>query len=240
MGRGISNRDDMSIVDIDKQWLLALNGSDSLFLDSVVKTLTTATTWIPLYVALLYIVIKNSDNVRKVILIIVCALLCVFLAGSIDDMLVKPLVARWRPARDPQIGIFIDIVNGYRGGRFGFFSAHASNTFSLAIFFSLLFRSRLVTITMIIWSLINCWTRLYLGVHYPGDILVGLLWGGLIGTAVWYLHSRLLPQPMAPANYVSSQFTKTGFQQEHANVLVVVVTLTVIYALIKACLSIYY
>ena len=128
----------MSIVDIDKQWLLALNGSDSLFLDSVVKTLTTATTWIPLYVALLYVVIKNSDNVRKVILIIVCALLCVFLAGSIDDMLVKPLVARWRPARDPQIGIFIDIVNGYRGGRFGFFSAHASNTFSLAIFFSLL------------------------------------------------------------------------------------------------------
>ena len=212
----------MSIVDIDKQWLLALNGSDSLFLDSVVKTLTTATTWIPLYVALLYVVIKNSDNVRKVILIIVCALLCVFLAGSIDDMLVKPLVARWRPARDPQIGIFIDIVNGYRGGRFGFFSAHASNTFSLAIFFSLLFRSRLVTITMIIWSLINCWTRLYLGVHYFGDVTVGLLVGILIGWGFYCLYRWVMKRIGTP-RYVTDLSTPTGYKKTDMHLFLAVV-----------------
>ena len=108
----------MDWIALDKQWLLALNGSQSLFLDSLMKTLTTATTWIPLYVALIYLVIKNSNDARKVVLTIGCALLCVFLAGSLDDMVVKPLVARWRPARDPEIGILVDIVNGYRGGRF--------------------------------------------------------------------------------------------------------------------------
>ncbi len=229
----------MNWIDLDKQWLLALNGSESLFLDSVVKTLTTATTWIPLYVALLYVVVKNSDNARKVLFVVISALLCVLLAGTVDDTIVKPLVERWRPARDPQIGIMVDTVNGYRGGRFGFFSAHASNTFSLAVFFALLIRSRLFTVAMVLWSLVNCWTRLYLGVHYPGDILVGLLWGGFVGTAVWYMHTKLLPQPMAPANYVSSHYTKTGFQQEHAEIVVSVLLFTVAYALLKACWALY-
>ena len=175
----------MDWIALDKQWLLAINGSDSVFLDSLVKTLTTATTWIPLYVALLYVVMKNSDNFRKVLLIVGCALLCVFVAGSLDDMIVKPMVARWRPARDPEIGISVDIVNGYRGGRFGFFSAHASNTFSLAVFFALLVRSRLLSIALVLWSLLNCWTRMYLGVHYPGDIICGAALGVLLGLVFW-------------------------------------------------------
>ena len=229
----------MNWIDLDKQWLLALNGSDSLFLDSVVKTLTTATTWIPLYVALLFVVVKNSDNLRKVLLIVGCALLCVLLAGTVDDMFIKPLVARWRPARDPQIGICVDIVNGYRGGRFGFFSAHASNTFSLAVFFALLVRSRMLTVALVLWSLVNCWTRIYLGVHFPGDILVGLLWGGLVGTAVSWLCFRLQPQPMAPASYVSSQYTKTGYLRSHADLIVTVLLFTLTYALLKACWPLY-
>jgi len=225
----------MDWIELDKQWLLAVNGSDSVFLDSLVKTLTTATTWIPLYVALLYIVIRNSDSMKKVFLILGCALLCVFLAGSLDDMIVKPLVARWRPARDPDIGVYVDIVNGYRGGRFGFFSAHASNTFSLAVFFIWLVRSRLLSIALVIWSLVNCWTRMYLGVHYPGDILVGLLWGSIVGTVVWLLYNKVERQTMAPANYVSSHYTKTGFQRSHADIPVCVLAFTFIYALIRAC-----
>ena len=209
----------MDWIELDKQWLLAVNGSDSVFLDSLVKTLTTATTWIPLYVALLYVVVKNSDSMKKVFLILGCAFLCVFLAGSLDDMIVKPLVARWRPARDPDIGIAVDIVNGYRGGRFGFFSAHASNTFSLAA----------------IWSLVNCWTRMYLGVHYPGDIIVGLLWGAFVGSGVWMVYNKIEHQALAPANYVSSQYTKTGYLRSHADIPVCILVITLIYALITAC-----
>ncbi|MCR4603632.1 MAG: phosphatase PAP2 family protein [Prevotella sp.] len=229
----------MDWIGLDKQWLLALNGSDSLFLDSLVKTLTTATTWIPLYVALIYIVIKNSDSMKKVLLIVGCALLCVFLAGSLDDMIVKPLVGRWRPTRDPDIGMAVDIVNGYRGGRFGFFSAHASNTFSLAVFLTLVIRSRLLGVALVTWSLVNCWTRLYLGVHYPGDVVVGLLWGGVVATGVWYLYTRLIRKTNEPLTFISTQYTKTGFLCSHIDIVVSVMVFTLVFAILKACLAIY-
>ena len=177
-----------TIIQMDKQLLLAINGSDSLFVDYLAKTLTTAATWIPLYVSLFYVVVKNNDNFRRIICILACAGLCVLFAGTVDDLLVKPLVARLRPTHDFQIGMLVDTVDGYRGGKYGFFSAHAANTFSIAVFFSLLMRSRLVTLLLVGWSLTNCWTRLYLGVHYPLDILCGLLWGGSVGTGIYFLY----------------------------------------------------
>jgi undecaprenyl-diphosphatase len=188
------------IIQFDKQLLLMVNGSDSLFLDYLILTLTNALTWIPLYASLLYVVIKTNLNVREVFLILLAAGLCVLLAGTVDDEIVKPLVARWRPTHDQQIGSLVDVVNGYRGGNYGFFSAHAANTFSLAVFFSLLMRQRLLTIFLVGWSLINCYTRLYLGVHYPGDITVGLLWGGFVGWFVYWLYCRVT----IPARYAIS------------------------------------
>lgn len=224
-----------AIIDFDKQLLLSLNGSESLFLDGLVKTLTTATTWIPLYMALLYLVVKNCDAVVKVAMVLAGAGLCVFIAGSLDDMIVKPLVARWRPTHDGEIGMLVDIVNGYRGGNYGFFSAHASNTFSIAIFFALLIRSRVLTVALVIWSLVNCWTRMYLGVHYPGDIFCGLLWGGAVGTGIWYLYHYVYSRMFAPRDYVSSQYTSTGYQIVDVDVVISVLVLTLIYAIFKAC-----
>ena len=92
-----------TIIQFDKQLLLMLNGSDSTFLDWVVMTLTDAKTWIPLYLSLLYVIIKSHRNLRDVLLILAAAGLCVLLAGTIDDEIVKPLVARWRPGHDPEI-----------------------------------------------------------------------------------------------------------------------------------------
>ena len=174
-----------TLIDYDKQLLLWFNGSTSLYLDTLVKSLTNALTWIPFYISLFYVIMRNNDTVRKIFLVMVSAGLCVLIAGTVDDEIVKPLVARWRPTHDPQIGLLVDIVDGYRGGKYGFFSAHASNTFSITIFFWWLIRSRLLTGAMVLWSLTNCWTRLYLGVHYPGDILVGLCWGAFAGTLVY-------------------------------------------------------
>ena len=228
-----------SLIELDKQLLLSVNGSESLFLDGLVKTLTTATTWIPLYCALLYMVIKNNDRAQKVLMIVGGALLCVFLAGSLDDIFVKPMVARWRPTHDPMIGMDVDIVNDYRGGYYGFFSAHASNTFSLAVFFALLVRDRIFSIAVILWSLVNCWTRMYLGVHYPGDILVGLLWGGLVGTAVWYLHLLLTRKFSSEKTYISTQYTSTGYQIQDVNVVIAVLVMLFIYAALKACYYVY-
>ena len=227
------------LIDLDRQLLLTLNGSPSLFLDGLVKTLTTAVTWVPLYVSLLFLVMKNNDNLKKVLLIVVCAGLCVFFAGSLNDMIVKPLVERWRPSHDEQIGMAVDVVNGYRGGKYGFFSSHAANTFSLAVFFALLVRSRLLSVALIAWSLVNCWTRLYLGVHFPGDILCGLLWGGLVGTGVWLLHYRLNRRLSGGSNFISSQYTSTGYALTDVDMVIVVLVATLVYAIFRGCLYLY-
>jgi len=227
------------IIQFDKQLLLLVNGSDSSFLDSVVMTLTNAKTWIPLYLSLLYVVIKTNRQWREVLLILAAAGLCVLLAGTVDDTIVKPLVARWRPTHDPQIGSLVDVVDGYRGGSYGFFSAHASNTFSIALFFSLLMRQRVLVVSLVLWSLVNCWTRLYLGVHFPGDILCGLLWGGLVGTGVWLLHYRLNRRLSGGSNFISSQYTSTGYALTDVDMVIVVLVATLVYAIFRGCLYLY-
>ena len=225
------------IIDFDKQLLLLLNGSESLFFDALVVTLTNGWTWVPLYISLLIVVIRNSSSAMKVLLIMASAGLCVLLAGTIDDTIVKPLVGRWRPTRDPEIGLLVDIVDGYRGGDYGFFSAHASNTFSIAIFFCWLVRCRLLSVALVLWSLTNCWTRLYLGVHFPGDILVGLCWGAFVGTGVYYLYYYFAAKLTRIASYTSLAYTKTGFKRDDADIPVCVLVFTLIYAVLHACLA---
>ena len=213
------------LIHFDKQLLLAVNGSDSLLLDYIIMTLTNATTWIPLYLSLLYVVLKSNAR-REVLFILASAGLCVLLAGTIDDTIIKPLVARWRPTHDPEIGTLVDVVDNYRGGNYGFFSAHAANTFSIALFFSLLMRKRLFVITMICYSLINCYTRLYLGVHYPGDITVGLIWGALVGWSVYrFFYCRL--------------FHPVDYSLQYLYVPIGVFLLTLVFAFGRGCYMAY-
>ena len=226
----------IDLIALDKQWLLAVNGSDSLFLDRMAHVLTTAMTWLPLYLSLFYVVLHNNENFHKVLCVLAAAGLCVLLAGSVDDLIVKPTVARWRPTHDPEIGLLVDIVDGYRGGNYGFFSAHASNTFSIAILFCWLIRSRLLSIALVIWSLTNCWTRMYLGVHFPCDILVGLTWGFIVGSSVYFLFYRLTRSMNSGRRLISSQYTATGYQRSDCNIPVTVLAFTLVYALIKSCI----
>ena len=214
------------IIQFDKELLLMVNGSDSLFMDYLILTLTNGLTWIPLYLGLFYVVLKSNKNVRDVLLILGAAGLCYLLAGAVDDGIVKPLVARWRPTHDPEIGSLVDVVNGYRGGNYGFFSAHAANTFSIAIFFSLLMRQRLLTCFLVGYSLINCYTRLYLGVHYPGDIAVGLLWGGFVGWFVHWLYCRVT----IPAKY----------EMHRCMVPICILTITLLTAIVLALFGVHW
>lgn len=228
-----------TLIEFDRQLLLFLNGSSSLYLDGLVRTLTNALTWVPLYVSLFYLVIKNNDTATQILLVVACAVVCLLLTGTIDDTIVKPLVARWRPTHDPVIGSMVDIVNGYRGGRFGFFSAHACNTFGIAVFFCWLVRSRLLSTALVLWSLVNCWTRLYLGVHFPGDILCGLLWGAIGASLAYLLYHRLRLRLTVSRRLVSSQYTSTGYLHSDVNIVVAVLVFTLVYALLRACLFLY-
>lgn len=203
--------DIQTILAFDRDLLLAMNGSDSLFLDRWMMLLTCGFTWIPLYIALLYVVIKNNETMTQILLIIGCSCLCVVLADGVTDFIVKPLVGRWRPSNDPIIKYAVQVVDGMRGGDYGFFSAHAANTFSIALFFCLLVRSRILSVSLIIWSLVNCYTRIYLGLHYPLDILCGLLWGAAVGVFAYYVYCKVYNRISPVNNYVSTQYTSTGY-----------------------------
>lgn len=223
------------VQNVDRTALLAVNGSDSLFLDSVVHILTTATTWIPLYLSLFYLVLKNNNSIQRIVFIVGCAGLCILFAGTVDDLIVKPTVARWRPTHDPVIGTLVDVVNGYRGGKYGFFSAHACNTFSIAVFFCWLVRSWALSFTLVLWSLVNCWTRLYLGVHFPGDILVGLTWGFIVGTAVYYFYLYFTRHLRAEGRrYISTDYTDGGYERPSCDIPIAVFYFTLIFALLIA------
>ena len=176
---------------IDQQLLFWLNGSDSLFTDGVMTTLTTGTTWIPLYIALFYLVLKNNETMAQVLLTIGCAAACVLVTAGITNLVIKPLVARPRPCDDPLIKYAVDVVSGVSAGNYSFFSAHAANTSALVMFLALLIRNRLFIVAMIIWSLLICYTRLYLGVHYPSDILCGLLFGSLMGFMAYVIYLKV-------------------------------------------------
>lgn len=221
-----------TLLDLDTQVLRWFNGSDNLFVDQLAVVLTNGFTWLPLYLVLLYLVIKNNETMSQIMLIVGCSLLCIILADGLADFIAKPYFARWRPSNDPVLKYSIDIVNNIRGGDYGFFSAHAANTMSLAVFLSLLVRHRVFTLFMVGWSLVNCWTRLYLGLHYPGDILVGLLWGVISGLVAYYCFYKIFFKISPKIQYVSTQYTASGYSIADIDMVLTVLSLTCVLALV--------
>ena len=159
-------------------------------LDAIAVTATKTSTWIPLGILLLYVLMRMKDW-KNALLVILCVAIAITLADQMASGIFKPLVARLRPSHNPELQGVIDLVGDYRGGRYGFFSSHAANTCAVAVFLSLLFRKRVFTVAICSWAMINSWTRLYLGVHYVGDIMVGLIWGAFVGWMVFRLYRFL-------------------------------------------------
>lgn len=226
--------DSQTIIDLDRELLLFFNGSDSAFLDGWMACLTHGLTWVPLYVALLYLVIKNNESVAQILLVIECSAACVLLADVTADIIVKPLVARPRPCNEPQISEMVHFVSGLRSMDYSFFSAHAANTISIAVFFCLLVRSKVLGTTLVVWSLVNGYTRIYLGLHYPFDVLTGLAWGTAVGFLVYWLYTLLYKRLSSVNNYVSTQYTSTGYSLDDVDIVELVFFLTIIYTIIRA------
>lgn len=225
------------LLDFDRDLFFHINGGGSLFMDQFMQTLTCGLTWIPLYLVLVCLVVKNNETMPQIVLAVGGALLCVVAADVMADLIMKPLVARYRPSNDPAIKYAVHIVGGVRGGDYGFFSAHAANTMSLAIFLALLVRSRILSVALIAWSLVNCYTRMYLGLHYPLDILCGIVWGVAVAFAVyWLFYVRIYRRISCKITYISTQYTSTGYSLLDINMVVNILVLTFVAALIYSLL----
>ena len=215
------------LLQFDQQATLALNGSQSLFLDNLMITVTNTFAWSLLIIMLLYVIFKNNSW-KEGLCILLCIGLMIFVTDRLCSGWCKPTMARWRPTRDPEIMYLIDTVLNYRGGRFGFFSGHASNTFCVATFLAWLFRSPRMTAVLYFWSATTTFTRLYLGVHYLGDVTVGLLVGLTTGTLFYALYYHLRKRFSNPIPLISSQFTSTGYLRSDINSFITVVFLNYI------------
>jgi len=182
---------------LDAEILCWINGHYADWLDAVMWTISRSKTWIWLYILLVGMVIYKFRNWKTVLLILIAFGVVVGLSDFTTSGILKPLVCRLRPTHEPGIDP-IRLVNGYMGGLYGFCSSHAANTMSVALLFSLLYRNKIVTAGLMIWVTLNCYSRMYLGVHYPGDILAGLVIGAAYALlAFGALHRWVLPQEWA-------------------------------------------
>lgn len=173
------------LMDIDAEALLAVNGLHDLFQDAFWWMVSAKWSSLLLVLSLLWILLHK--NRRHALLVIAMLAAAVLVADQVSSGLIKHLVERLRPTHDPSLENAVHVINGYRGGLYGFVSSHAANFFTIATLVSFIMRHRLVAIALYGWALVQCYSRMYLGVHYPGDILGGIVVGLLAGWLVWCL-----------------------------------------------------
>ena len=224
--------DIQQLISFDQKLLLKLNGSDSLFWDGFMWISTNMLTWIPLAVVLLYVILKNN-KIKEALVIIALLGVVIALADQISSGICKPFFARFRPTQDPELMYQIDIVNGYRGGIYGFISSHAANTFGVAVFLSLIFKSGSSAIILFIWAALNAITRIYLGVHYPGDIFFGTLVGVGVGILIYMIYKKLQQKLLKQSNFISNQYTSSGYLISDIQLIQTVFYLTLFYVAVR-------
>ena len=176
---------------IDTYILLWINGHHAEWLDQLMWWVSQSITWIPLYLLLVGLIIYRYRSWKEVIAILLAFALAVGLSDFICSGILKPMVERLRPTHEPSLVPFLHIVNGYKGGLYGFCSSHAANTLACALLFIFVYKYKITTSILIVWVAINSYSRMYLGVHYPTDILGGLLIGAAVAVAAYVVLRRL-------------------------------------------------
>ncbi len=179
------------LLELDKQLFLIINGLNNDFFDWLMHYISHKYTWVPLYVAILVLVFVRFK--WKGLLFVLFATLLVFLSDQ-SSVFMKNTFMRLRPCHEPELEGLVHIVRGKCGGRFGFVSSHAANTFAVAIFIIGLLkdRYRFVVPVMLSYATLNAYSRIYLGVHYPGDVIFGALLGAGIGFMLYILWIQTL------------------------------------------------
>ncbi len=173
---------------IDHIIFLFLNGLHASSLDPIMKFVSSKMFWLPVVALFLFLIIKKYKKHFWIPLVFAAA--C-FVITDQTSHLTKENYKRYRPTHNVELAQDVHIVEDYRGGEYGFFSGHASNSFGLAIISLLFVRRKWYTYTLISWAVLVSYSRIYLGVHFPSDIFVGMAFGSLVAFLFWKIQQKL-------------------------------------------------
>lgn len=189
---------------LDHALFLALQPLGHPHLDLPMWYFSRTLFWLPLYLFFAWKLWKKGNALHFAIGL-ACVVVLIALSDQISVHLFKEVFERYRPSHHLEIGQYVISVtkpNGelYKGGKFGFISSHAANHFALSVFLYLVLwkNNRFAGISLLLWATLICYSRIYLGVHYPSDIFVGAVVGSLLAILVYRWYSRLIPEPALP------------------------------------------
>jgi len=195
----------------DKDLLLFLNGMHSPLWDYSMTLFTLTPTWLIFYATILSIIVKKHG--KKSLFIFFAIALMILCTDQFSGIL-KHTVQRLRPSNDPAFSQLVHVFFK-KGGQFGFVSAHAANTFAVATFTSLFFRNRKYAMFIFPWAIIIAYSRIYLGVHYPGDVIFGAILGIGVGIGIYKL-LNFAESRLSPVNH----FARNPLKDKEANLII--------------------